>query len=193
MRKKQRAKVQVAGTHGIATQDFHESIRVLVAGIVTGIAVVVLYQNVTGVQAGHAVSEHRGRMEAARLPVIEPAPEQASAEAPPRLVVPVPGIPVLPLEQATPIQDGFRAPTGANAEQVVRRAVGSGYGEAAAGAGVHVEIRRKVESPPMAQVDPSQKPEPTMPAHTQTTQILEAKPLRLEPADGEALKPKGGL
>jgi len=191
MRKKQRAKVQVAGLPGIATQDFHESIRVLVAGIVTGIAVVVLYQNVTGVQAGHAVSERRGRMEAARLPVIEPAPEQASAEAPPRLVLPVPGIPVLPLEQATPIQDGFRAPTRANAEQVVRRAVGSGDGEAAAG--VHVEIRRKVESAPMAQVDPSQKPEPTMPAHTQTTQILEAKPLRLEPADGEALKPKGGL
>lgn len=192
MRKKQRAKVQVAGLPGIATQDFHESVRVLVAGIVTGIAAVVLYQNVTGVQAGHAVSEHRRRMEVARLPVIESARLQASAEAPPRLVVPVPGIPVLPLEQATPIRDGFRAPTGANAEQVVRRVVGTGDGEAAAGAGVHVEIRRKVESVPMAQVDPSQKPEPTVPAHTQTTQILETKPLRLEPADGEALKQKDG-
>lgn len=151
-------------TRGVANLDLHESIRILVAGVITGIAVTVLYQNATGRQAGGIVySAAPPAIESAHLPTIVRSPQApASAahgaeQAVSAKLLPGPGLPlpVLPPPKLTPIRLHESEPSGVQikginpakarqAEQTIAQTIE----QEDDGSGVHVEIRSKKTPPP---------------------------------------------
>lgn len=151
-----------------AGQDLHESIRILFLGLITGIAATVLYQNVTGRQAGGIAYSTAAPVETAALPVIVQAPTSPASSAhgsEPQVVtklMPVPGLPVLPAPKMTPIRLKPSEPSGVQikgiipaskkqAERVAETVEQTVEPEAEPhddGSGVHVEIRSKKKAPP---------------------------------------------
>lgn len=89
---------------------WHETLRTLIMGIVTGIAVTVLYQNTTGMQAGRAApltpptkaetpapTAIQTAQADAKLPeLVQVVPSDAKYPPTPMRLVPMPGLPLLP-------------------------------------------------------------------------------------------------
>lgn len=161
----------------VVGQDLHESIRILFLGFITGIAVTVLYQNVTGRQAGGVAYSTAMPVESAALPVIVQTPSSPASSAhgsEPQVVtklMPVPGLPVLPAPKMTPIRLKPSEPSGVQikgiipaskkqAERVAETVEQTVEPEAEPhddGSGVHVEIRSKKKAPPDTLPAPAQQ------------------------------------
>jgi len=161
----------------VVGQDLHESIRILFLGLITGIAVTVLYQNVTGRQAGGVAYSAAAPVETAALPVVVRAPSQPASSAhgsQPQAVtklMPVPGLPVLPAPNMKPIRLKPSEPSGVQikgiipaskkqAEKVAETVEQTVEPEAEPhddGSGVHVEIRSKKKPPPDTLPAPAQQ------------------------------------
>lgn len=152
------------------------------AGIVTGIAVTVLYQNVTGMQAGGVMPSREAPAEAT-IPLVARAPE-APASTPIRLVT-VPGLPVLPTPTTTPVRSSEPdlpiAVTGIKSRNQADEEKPSDKDD---GTGVHVEIRSKA----IPLVAPPAKAEPTTtPGVERTTPAKEA--IKDRPSSLPAVEP----